>query len=117
LRNLSRMCSAVLLSTRISLTKFEAVSMQVNALDSTCQPLTLTFHGPIKSLATSSQGAIRTSHLGRRRYPRPANLCAFGNLCTSIYQCDSAIWGDNNVDLTSLVIFFHQDNPLLGGTI
>ncbi len=43
--NLSRMCLAVLLSTRISLTRFKAISMQVNALNSTCWPLTLTFHG------------------------------------------------------------------------
>ncbi len=64
--NLSRMCSAVLLSTWISSTKFKAISMQVNALNSTCQQLTLTFHGPIKFMATSSQGAIRTSCLGRR---------------------------------------------------
>ncbi len=64
--NLPRMCLAILLSTQISLTKFEAVSMQVNALKSTCQPLTLTFHGPIKLMATSSQGAIHTSRLGTR---------------------------------------------------
>ncbi len=64
--NLSHMCSAVLLSMRISSTKFEAVSMQVNAMNSTCQPLTLTFHGQIKLMATSSHGAIRTSCLGRR---------------------------------------------------
>jgi hypothetical protein len=64
--NLSHMCLAVLLSMRISLTRFKAVSMQVNALNSTCQPLNLTFHGPIKSMATSSHGAIRTSRLGRR---------------------------------------------------
>ncbi len=64
--NLSRMCLAVFLSMQISLTRFKAVSMQVNALNSTCQPLTLTFHGPIKLMATSSQGAIRTSCLGRR---------------------------------------------------
>jgi hypothetical protein len=64
--NLSHMCLAILLSTRISLTRSEAISMQVNALNSTCQPLTLTFHGPIKLMATSSQGAIRTSCLGRR---------------------------------------------------
>jgi hypothetical protein len=63
--NLTRMCLAVLLPTWISLTKFEAVSMQVDSLNSTCRPLTLTFHGPIKSMATSSQGAIRTSHSGR----------------------------------------------------
>jgi hypothetical protein len=41
----------------------------------------------------------------------------FGNYCTSIYQCDSAIWGDNNIDLMSHVTFFHQDVPLLGGII
>ncbi len=72
--NLSRMCSAVLLSTRISLTKFEAVSIQVNALNLSSWPLTLTFHGPIKSMVTSFQGAICTSHLGRKPYPRPAIL-------------------------------------------
>ncbi len=59
--NLSRMCSAVLLSMQISLTRFKAISMQVNALNSTCGPLTLTFHSLIKLMATSSQGAIRTS--------------------------------------------------------
>ncbi len=63
--NLSRMCSAVLLSMRISSTKFEAISMQVNALNSTCWPL-MTFHGPIKLMETSSHGAIRTSRLDRR---------------------------------------------------
>ncbi len=64
--NLSRMCLAVLLSKWICLTKFEAVSMQVNALNSTSQQLTLTFHGPIKSMLTSSQGAIHLYRLGRR---------------------------------------------------
>ncbi len=64
--NLSCMCLAVLSSTQISLTKIEAIPMQVNALNSSCWPLTLTFHGPIKSMGTSSQGAIRTSCLGRR---------------------------------------------------
>ncbi len=44
-------------------------------------------------------------------------IYAFGNLCTLIYQCDSAIWGDKNVDVKSLIIFFHQDDPLLDGTI
>jgi hypothetical protein len=60
------MCLAVLLSMWISSTKFEAVSMQVNALNSTCRPLTLTFHGPIKLMATFSYGAFLTSRLGRR---------------------------------------------------
>ncbi len=64
--NLSRICLAVLLSMQISSTRFKAISMQVIALNSTCQPFTLTFHGPIKSMATSSHGAICSSCLGRR---------------------------------------------------
>jgi hypothetical protein len=64
--NLSRMWLAVFLSTQISLTRFEAISMQVNALHSTCQPWTFTFHGPIKLMVTSSQFAICTYRLGRR---------------------------------------------------
>jgi hypothetical protein len=115
--NLSRMCLAALLSTRISLTKFEAVSMQVNALNSTCRPLTLTFHGPIKLMATSSQGAIHTSLVWIGDHNQGLLISVFDNLCTSIYECDSALWGDDTIDLTSLVIFFHQDVSLLGGTI
>ncbi len=64
--NLSQRCLVVLLSTHMSLTKFEGVSMRVNALNSTSQPLTLTFHGSIKSMVTSSHSAIHTSCLGRR---------------------------------------------------
>jgi hypothetical protein len=30
-------------------------------------------------------------------------MYTFGNLCTLIYQCDSAIWGDNNIGLMSHV--------------
>ncbi len=41
----------------------------------------------------------------------------FGNLCTSISQCDSAIWDDDNVGSTSPIISFHQDVPLLGDSI
>ncbi len=44
-------------------------------------------------------------------------IYAFGNLCTSIYYCDSAIWGNDNVGSASFIISFHQDVPLLGGTI
>jgi hypothetical protein len=44
-------------------------------------------------------------------------IYAFDNLCTSIYQCDGAIWGDNNVGSMSLIISFHQGVPLLGGII
>ncbi len=70
--NLSQICLAVLWSTQMSSMKFDAVSMQVNVLNSTSWPLTFTLHGPFKSMATSFQGAIRTSLLGRRPQPRPA---------------------------------------------
>ncbi len=44
-------------------------------------------------------------------------IYAFSNLCTSIYQCDSILWGNNNIGLMSLIISFDQDIPLLGQTI
>ncbi len=82
--NLSRMCSPVLLSTWMSPTKFQAVSMQVNELNSTYWPFTLTFHNPIKLMVTSSQGTFRTSHLGRRLWTRPANLYFWQSLHFSL---------------------------------
>ncbi len=82
--NLSRICLAVLLSTQMTSTEFEAVSIQVNSLNSTCRPLTLTFHGTIKSMATSSQGVICTSCLGRRPQPWPANLYFWQSLHLSL---------------------------------
>ncbi len=85
--NSSRMCSAVLLSIQISLTKIEALSKQVNALNSSCWPLTLTFHGPTKSMVTSSHGAIHTSCLSRRPWLRPSNLYFWQSLYFS-----SSIW-------------------------
>ncbi len=114
--NLSCMCLAVLLSTWISLPRFKAISMQVNALNSICWPLTLTFHGPIKLMATLPR--VQSAPLvwvGDHKHG--LLIYAFGNLCTSIFQCDSAIWGDDNVGSMSYVISFHQDFPLLGGTI
>ena len=62
--NLLRMCNDVLLSMLTNLTRLDAVSMHVNALNSTLRPLTFTVQGPIKSMATSSQGAMRTSRSG-----------------------------------------------------
>ena len=57
-KNLDWTCAAVLLSIRINSTKLESISMQVRSLNSTMRPLNLTFHGPIKKITTSSQGAI-----------------------------------------------------------
>jgi hypothetical protein len=99
--NLSRICSAVLLSMRISSTRFEAISMQVNALNST-------------QLLPMLQSALLV-RVGDHNHGLLINI--FGILCTSICLCDSATRGDNNVGSTSHVISFHQDFPLLGGTI
>ncbi len=88
--NLSHMCLAVLLSTWISLTRFEAISMQVNALNSTCrhwlwpsmvqsnwwQLLPRVQSAPLVWVGDHNHGLL---------------IYIFGNLCTSIYQCDSAI--------------------------
>ncbi len=80
---------SVSLSIWIRLTKFKfkVLSIQVNALNSTCQPLTLTFHGPIKLMVTSSHSTICTSCLGRRPWLRPANLYFWQFLYSS-----SSIW-------------------------
>ncbi len=108
--NLSCMCSAVLLSIWTSLNNFEAITMQVNALNSTCWPLTLTFHVQIKLWQILPR--VQSAPLVRvGDHNHGLLIYAFGNLCNSFYQFDSAIWGDNNVDLMSLVIFFHQDVP------
>ena len=58
--NLLRMCNDVLLYMWTNLTRLDAVSMHVNALNLTLRPLTFTVQGPIKLMATSSQGAIHT---------------------------------------------------------
>ncbi len=62
--NLLRMCNDVLLSTWTNSTRLDAVLMHVNALNLTLHPLTFTVQGPIKSIATSSQGVMCTLHSG-----------------------------------------------------
>jgi hypothetical protein len=100
----------------MSSTTFEAVFMQINALNSTSQPLTLTFHGPIKLMAASSQGAISLLvWVGGHNHS--LLIYIFGNLCTSVYQCDCKAWDDDDVGSTSHVTFSHQDVLSLGGTI
>ncbi len=103
--NLSRMCLAVLLSMRISLTRFEAVLMQVNALNSTCRPLTLTFHGPIK-LMVISQSALLV-WVGDHNHGLLVMLLAIFALQFINVIAQSGV----------IIISFHQDVPLLGGTI
>ena len=65
---------AVLLSILICWTKLEAVLMQVKALNSAVLPLSLTSQGPIRLMATSSQGATHTSLSGNSPYPQPGIL-------------------------------------------
>ncbi len=115
--NLSHMCLAVLLWTQISLTKFKAVSKEVNA--------------PLNSIVDSwlwlSMGQSNWWRLLPRVQSPPLVwvgdhnhgllIYVFGNLCTSICQCDSAVWGDDKVGSMSHETCFHQSVPLLGGTI
>ena len=80
--NLSLIWAAVLLSVLTSSTKFklDAVSMHVSALNSQTLLPTMTFQGPIKSMATSSQGATRTSRSGNKPYNVFQLTYAFGIL-------------------------------------
>ncbi len=75
------------LSTQISLTRLEAVSMQVKALNSTFLPLTLASQGPIRSMATSSQGETCTSLLGSSPYPWPGVLYIWQSWHFSCSMC------------------------------
>jgi len=58
------MMLCVLFSILINSTRFNAVSIQVSALNSIFLLLTLTVHGPIKSIATTSQGSVHISLSG-----------------------------------------------------
>ncbi len=47
-------------------------------------------------------------------------VCTFNNHianCTSVYQCDSEVWDDDNVGSMSHITFSHQDVTSLGETI
>ena len=71
----------------------------------------------VSPLITGGQAHTHTPLIWVGDHNQCLLIYIFGNLCTSISQCDSATWDDNNVGLMSLVISFHQDVPLLGGTI
>jgi hypothetical protein len=75
----------------ISLTNFEALSTQVNALDSTCPSLTLTLHDFSKSATLKIMlpvGGVKID----------------GNF--SPHQSDTKAWDDDDVGSTSHVTFF-----------
>ncbi len=110
---LSRMCLAVLLSTWLGAKPYQCKSMHL---------IQLVDHWLWLSMAQSNWWRLlpwvqSAPLVWVGDHNHSLLIYAFGNLCTSIYQCDSKTWGDNNVGSTSLVISFHQDVPLLGGTI
>jgi hypothetical protein len=74
----------------ISLTNFEALSIQVNALNSTVQPLTLTYN--------SNKPEILKIMLP------VAGVKSNGDFFQ--YQSDTKAWDDDNVGSMSHVIFF-----------
>jgi hypothetical protein len=74
----------------ISLTNFEALSIQVNALNSTCQPLTLT--------SDSNKPEILKILLA------VAGVKIDGDFFP--YQSDTKAWDDDDVGSTSHVTFF-----------
>ncbi len=101
--NLSHMCLAVLLSTWISLTKFEAVSIQVNQLNSTCSLLTCL------SMAQSNRWQLLPRAQSAPlvwvgNHNHGLLICILGNLCTSIYWWGSAVWGDASETLVWIQI-------------
>ena len=100
------MCMPFLLSILISLTKLEAVSMQVKALNSTVLPSTLTSQGPIRLMATSSQGATCTSLSGSSLYLWPGILYFWQCWHLTCSMCH----------LTNSPSLFFQDVPWLGDT-
>jgi hypothetical protein len=75
----------------ISLTNFEALSIQVNALNSTCQPLTLTFHGFNKLVTFKIMLPVRGVKID-------------GNFFQ--HQSDTKAWDDDDVGSMSHVTFF-----------
>ena len=70
--------------------------MQVRALNSTGLPWTWCFQGPIKSTATSIQGATPSSRSGNKPNPLPDNLC-FWQCHIDIYRLFVVIVDDINI--------------------
>jgi hypothetical protein len=99
------MYSAVSLSIWISLTKFKALSILANALNATCWPLTLTFHGSSNwwQLLPMVQSALLV-WVGDHDYG--LLIYIFGNLCTPVHQSDIEAWDDDDVGSTSHATFF-----------
>ena len=65
------MCVDVLLLIRIISARLVTVSMHVNAWNENSLEPMVTFHGPMRSTATSNHGAINASRGGKWPYPIP----------------------------------------------
>ncbi len=76
----------------ISLTNFEALSIQVNALNSTCQPLTLTLHDFNESATLKIMLPVGGVKIDVNFFPH----------CS-----DTEAWDDDDIGSTSHVTFFH----------
>jgi hypothetical protein len=75
----------------ISLTNFEALAIQVNALDSTCQPLTLTINDFNKSATLKIILLVGGVEIDGDFFP---------------HQSDTKAWDDDDVGSMSHVTFF-----------
>jgi hypothetical protein len=75
----------------IGLTNFEALSIQVNALNLTCRPLTLTLHDFNESTTLKIMLPVRGVNINGNFFPD---------------QSDTKAWDDDDVGSTSHVTFF-----------
>ncbi len=75
----------------ISLTNFETLSIQVNAFNSTCWPLTLTFHGFNKSATLKIMLPVRGVKIDGNFFP---------------HQSDTKAWDHDDLGSMSHVTFF-----------
>jgi hypothetical protein len=86
----------------ISLTNFEVLSIQVNALNSTCRPLTFTWHDSNKPDILKIMFLVGGVKIDGDFFP---------------HQSDTKTWDDDDIGSTSHVTFSHQDVSSLGGII
>ena len=96
------------MSILINSTRFDAVSMHLSALNSTFLLLTLTVHGPIKLIASSSQGVVRISLSGNNPQPLPDSLCLWQCSHLNLQWCIRALGGGNVTER------FHANVSCLG---
>ena len=87
------MCLAHNVLFDINLTNFEALSIQVNALNLTCQPLTLTLHDFNELATLKIMLPVKGVKIDGDFFP---------------HQSDTEAWDDDDVGSTSHITFFLQ---------